>query len=163
MSDRWTTPIAYLLTFTAYGAWLYGDPRGSVNRKAPLNEKYVPPDAALQRRMRHRMRHSPVKLESPARTTVQSAIEDYCKFKGWKLFAVNVRTNHVHVVVEAVEPSSKMLNAIKARATRLLRESGLFGPDQPVWAERGNVARLRSPQSVSDAAEYVRHGQGADI
>jgi REP element-mobilizing transposase RayT len=156
--------LAYHLTFTAYGTWLHGDERGSVNRKSrSARRKYMTPDPILQEYMEGRLKHAKVKLDANARHIVSTAIEDYCTFKTWPLHAINVRTNHVHVVVDAVEPASKMLNAIKARATRELREQQVFPPDQPIWTERGNKGMLRSRQALQRAITYVLESQGPNI
>jgi hypothetical protein len=113
--DEYGRILAYHLTFTSYGTWLHGDDRWSVDRKSKdIDRKYVPPNPILHEFMEGRLKHPKVKLDAKARRIVREAIEDYCKFKAWQIHAINVRTNHVHVVVEAAEPASKMLNAIKA-------------------------------------------------
>ncbi|MCG3182166.1 MAG: hypothetical protein ICCCNLDF_00227 [Planctomycetes bacterium] len=113
--------------------------------------------------MKGKLKHPPVTLDAPSRKIVRDAIEDYCRFKDWPLFALSVRTNHVHVVVKAVETSSKMLNAIKARATRMLREAGAFEANRPIWTERGNQGKLLTEKAVNDAINYVLNEQGPDI
>ena len=53
-----------------------------------------------------------VKLEAKYRGTVERAIRETCEIRKWALFALNARTNHVHVVV--ANPGKKpelMLNA----------------------------------------------------
>ncbi|MBZ0135516.1 MAG: transposase [Planctomycetes bacterium] len=150
--------------FTTYGTWLHGNERGSVDRKSKdIDRKYVAPDPILHEYMEERLKHPKVKLDANARRIVRETIENYCNFKSWGLHAINVRTNHVHLVVEAAEPASKMLNAIKARATRILREEKAFPPDQPIWTERGNKGRIRSERSLKRAIKYVLEDQGPDI
>ena len=162
--DEYGPILAYHLTFTSYGTWLHGDERWSVDRKSKdIDRKYVPPNPILHEYVEGRLKHPKVKLDAKARRIAREAIEDYCRFKGWQIHAINVRTNHVHVVVEAAEPASKMLNAIKARATRILREEKVFPPHQPVWTERGNKGRIRSERSLKRAIKYVQEAQGPDI
>ncbi|MCA8946768.1 MAG: transposase [Planctomycetes bacterium] len=164
MVDRFTAPLAYHLTFTTYGTWLHGDERGSVDRKSASSvKKYVAPDPVLNEHMAESLRHPKVLLNASARDIVKAAVEDYCEFKCWPLLALNVRTNHVHLVVKAVDQPSKMLNAVKARATRLLREAGEFEPTQPIWTERGNKGRLLTQKAVNDAIDYVNNQQGPSI
>ncbi|MCA8914781.1 MAG: transposase [Planctomycetes bacterium] len=160
MVDRWTAPIAYHLTFTTYGTWLHGDERGSVTRKA---RKYVAPDPVLNEYMKERLNYPKVALEAHARKIVHDAVEDYCEFKSWPLLALNVRTNHVHVVVKALDTASKMLHGIKSRATRVLRDTGDFERNQPVWTERGNKGLLKTEEAVANAIDYVLDHQGPDI
>ena len=164
MVDRFTAPLAYHLTFTTYGTWLHGDERSSVDRKsASAVKKHVPPDPMLKEYMEDQLKHPKVLLHESARHIVRNAIDDYCRFKCWPLLALNVRTNHVHLVVKAVDQPSKMLNAVKARATRLLREAGEFEPTQPIWTERGNKGRLLTQKAVNDAIDYVNNQQGPSI
>jgi len=40
-------PLAYLITFTTYGTWLHGDPRGSVDREHNVwGTPFLDPDRA---------------------------------------------------------------------------------------------------------------------
>ncbi|HMQ03800.1 MAG TPA: hypothetical protein PKD26_07780 [Pyrinomonadaceae bacterium] len=51
---------------------------------------------------------------------------------------MNVRTNHVHVVVAIGEKRPKdVLIALKANATRQLREDGLWTHEHTPWADKG--------------------------
>lgn len=154
-------PLAYLLTFTTYGTWLHGDERGSYLRgRGDLPTVPVPPDRLFRQHNHDRLEHTPVNLDPKARRVTRVAIEGYCAIKGWHLHAIHVRTNHVHVVVAPAENSSRMLNGIKARATRELRESGLFAPDRPVWTSRGSKRRLYTRDALADAVRYVLFEQG---
>jgi REP element-mobilizing transposase RayT len=158
--DHWTAPIAYHLTFTTYGTWLHGDDRGSVDRKT---HEYMVPDPARNEFIRERLKHPIVTLSPKARRIVREGIEGYCKFKSWPLLALNVRTNHVHLVVGASDTASKMLNGVKARATRLLRDECLFEESRPVWTERGNKGLLLTQEAVDLAVDYVLNRQGPPL
>ncbi|MCB9932328.1 MAG: transposase [Planctomycetes bacterium] len=160
MRDQFTPTLAWHLTFTTRGTWLHGDERRSVSRNPSVR---LPPDPFLHEYMKGKLKHPPVTLDASSRKIVREAIEGYCRFKNWPVLALNVRSNHVHVVIKAVENSSKMLNAIKARATRMLREAGKFDADRPIWTERGNQGRLLTEKSVNDAINYVLNEQGPEI
>ena len=56
--------------------------------------------------------------------SVQSAIKETCEIRKWELWVSNIRTNHVHTVVSALCKPEPILNALKANATRKMRESG---------------------------------------
>jgi len=95
-------PLAYLITFRAYGTWLHGDKRGSVDRHH--NRFGTPLIASNERWRKHNeglLTHSPVKLRSRQRTLVEEAIRETCKIRKWEFWVTNVRTNHVHTVVGA--------------------------------------------------------------
>jgi REP element-mobilizing transposase RayT len=129
-----------------------------MDRKRP---KPIESDPTLEKQMRDRMTHPATMLNGAQRHCVGEAIDGYCKFKGWHLYALNVRTNHVHVVVGALGDAQRVIGAFKARATRLLREAGLVAASQPVWTSEGGDARkLLDHKSVVNACDYVNNGQG---
>jgi REP element-mobilizing transposase RayT len=120
-------PLAYLITFRCYGRWLHGDPRGSVDREH--NQYKTPYAAANENRYRHNRRllkSQPVLLDAPRRASVETAIRDTCTHRRWILHAMNVRTNHVHVVVSIGAKKPKFaLSALKANATRQMRQDAV--------------------------------------
>ena len=79
------------------------------------------------------------------------------------LFAINVRTNHVHLVVSSSAKVELMVNAFKAYATRRLRSEGLVDLDAKVWSRHESTRYLWTEKHISDAIEYVVHGQGLDL
>jgi REP element-mobilizing transposase RayT len=157
----WHGAIGFLYTFSTYGTWLHGDERGSVDRKQ--QHKRLGPDPKLHRLRQDQLKYAPLKLDAAMRKVVREAIEDYCKFKGWDLQEINVRTNHVHCVILTDVDSGKVLNGIKARATRLLREAKLVHESRPVWTEGGNRRMIKTEEDLTNAAHYVRERQGADL
>jgi hypothetical protein len=76
------------------------------------------------------------------------------------LKAVNVRTNHAHAVNTATQKPERIVDALKANATKLLRESGLITPDTKVWSRGRSRRYLWKPRHVLAAIEYTLHGQG---
>jgi REP element-mobilizing transposase RayT len=148
--------LAYFITVTTYGTWLHGDDRGSVDRKADsLSRHKLEPDPALVEQMRARMKHPPITLDAAMRECVNEAILEHCEFRGWQVLALNVRSNHFHLVVSAPGVSkSKVLNSVKARATRRLRESNLLR-DRPVWTERGSKTVLETADELEAARNYT--------
>ena len=158
-------PLAYLITFRCYGTWLHGDPRGSVDREH--NQYKTPYAAANENRYRHNRRllkSQPVLLDAPRRASVETAIRDTCTHRRWILHAMNVRTNHVHVVVSIGAKKPKFaLNALKANATRQMRQDGGWQMDHSPWVDKGSKRRLWNERSVARAIDYVINGQGDDL
>src|SRR5215216_2639217 len=93
-------PLAYFITFRSYGTWLHGDERGSVDRH---NNAYGSPRIAAKSDWRKHneklLLHPPVTLDAVSRSSVEKAIWYLCEKRGWTLLAINVRTNHIHVVI----------------------------------------------------------------
>lgn len=157
-------PNIQFLTFNTYGTWLHGDARGSVNRKGKfLRTKFLQPDPELEAANRRRMKHSTVLMDAKMRGCVRRAIEADCLRKQRKLLELNVRTNHVHVLIASVDPISKVLHSVKAAATRALREEGLIAKDQPVWGSGGDKRIIRSEEGIARVRKYIRDGQGGDL
>jgi len=108
-------PLAYLITFRAYGTWLHGDKRGSVNRfHNRFGTALIAPNERWRKYNRSLLTHSPVKPKSRQRALVKEAIRETCKKRKWEFWATNVRSNHVHTVVGAVCKPEKILIAFKA-------------------------------------------------
>lgn len=75
----------------------------------------------------------------------------------------NVRTNHAHSVVTAACGPSRILNALKANATRTLKEAGLWRRPGSPWAERGSKRYLWTETHVQKAIDYVEFDQGDEF
>ncbi|MCO5201943.1 MAG: transposase [Chloroflexi bacterium] len=157
-------PAGYFLTFTTYGNRLHGDPRGSIHRRQNLlGTPALPVNPARQRFERELLTQEPVLFSEEQRRTVARAIAGVCEHRAWRLHALNVRTNHVHVVVTSEAPIDQVLNTFKAYATRGLRESGLARSGARTWARHGSTRFLRDEQDVIDAVSYVLDYQGDDL
>jgi len=158
-------PLGYLITFRCYGTWLHGDDRGSIDRfhnryQAP----YLPP-SSRRLGVSERLRKSePVTLNAQQRQSVESSVCEVCAHRSWSLQALNVRTNHVHVVV-SIGPNKpdRAFNAFKAYATRGLRRAGLWKQTHSPWADRGSKRNLWSERSIAQAIDYVNNGQGGPL
>jgi len=109
------------------------------------------------------MKSAPVLLDTPMRHACEAAIRERCRFMGWGLIALNIRTNHVHVVVTANESPEKVMTSFKARCTTAMRRTGLVGPEARVWTRHGSTRRLVTPYAIERATVYVTEAQGADL
>ncbi len=109
------------------------------------------------------MVQEPLLLDAAMRGCVHRAIESFCRFKKWRVVALNMRTNHFHLMTRCHAAAIKMLHAIKAAATRALREAGFVGKDRRVWTSGGSARKCFTPEDVASAKEYVVNGQGIDL
>ena len=154
-------PLAYLISFRTYGTWLHGDERGSVNRKQNnYGTPHIAPNPRLQKAERKLLKHPPVTLDGYQRPVVEKAIREVCEHRGYKLLAINVRTNHVHTVVSAQIKPEPILQAFQAYATRKPREAGLLARDVKPWSRHGSTPYLWKEKHVERAIDYVLNGQG---
>ncbi|MBI4580165.1 MAG: transposase [Planctomycetes bacterium] len=145
-----SAPIAYFLTWTTYGTWLSGDSRGWVRTGGGVQE----PDLILQERMRSRMKGESVVLDTIQRRTVDEVVRRHCDIRGWTLHALNVRTNHVHVVVSAGIGPEEVLAQFKAWASRWLGK-----PAHQRWTEHGSTRWINRVEDLEAAIRYTLEQQ----
>jgi len=158
------TPLAYLISFRSYGTWLHGDERGAIDRfHNRYGEPYLPPNRTWQEHNCKQLRTHPLILRARERGSVEKAIRETCDIRKWDLHACNVRTNHVHAVVAANRGPTLVLNALKANATRQLRQDKLWLYPFSPWAHKGSKKLLWTERSVANAIDYVLNGQGQDL
>jgi REP element-mobilizing transposase RayT len=106
------------------------------------------------------MAQGPYELDEPRRACVLDAVLQHCEYRNWPLLAAHVRTNHVHVIVDATVAPEKVLNELKAYASRRLNQIGLDTPDRRRWARHGSTRYLWSRDEVGAAVVYVADRQG---
>jgi REP element-mobilizing transposase RayT len=154
-------PLAYFITFRTYGTWLHGDPRTSVDRNhntygAPRLE----PNEAMQHSAHDRLKHDPITLDGQAADLVEKTVTEVCATRSWQLFAVKMRNNHLHVVVLGPVTPERILEDLKAWATRRLREHGFIDKQTRPWVRHGSTPYLWTPEMLHGAIDYVLTGQG---
>ena len=74
----------------------------------------------------------PYVLDEAARQLVLAAIRKHCAHRGWNLLVAHVRSNYVHVIVEARIRPERIMNEFKAYASRLPRDRGSVSDTQGV-------------------------------
>jgi len=158
-------PYGFLITFRTYGTWLHGDVRGSVDRDHnAYGTARIAPNPLMENLSQSMMKRPPVKLNADTRRAVDMAIREVCNIKDWALRAINIRTNHVHVVVSSGDRDhSKVLNAFKAYSTRKIRELGYWTLTSSPWSDKGSQRVLWNANSLWYACNYVLNAQGPDL
>ena len=137
-------PLAYLITFRCHGTWLHGDERGSIDRfHNRFKSPYIDPNKKWRQHNEQVLAGEPVMLDASQRQSVDAAIRETCAIRKWHLHAVNVRTNHVHAVasIGLIKPE-RALTALKANATRQMRQDNCWRYDHSPWAEKGSKRHL---------------------
>jgi REP element-mobilizing transposase RayT len=162
------------VTFTCYGTWLHGDPRGSIDREH--NHWQTPPlesDEIREREEFLRLKHAPVVLSTSQRRGVAAAIQEVAEHRHWKLHALNVRTNHIHIVVTANRHGKRVLVDFKSYGTRRLKFLNdlpsaclTLGDDNSneyrVWTRGGSARPVGSENAFRRAIEYTLDEQGVN-
>jgi len=158
-------PLAYLITFRCYGTWLHGSERGSYRRnfRSLSGVSSVPSRPSLEAAERRQLKNAPIRLNERQRTIVERAIREVCTYRGYRMRAINVRTNHAHSVVSALTGPEPILDAFKSYSTRALREAGLLSGKAKPWARHGSTIYLWKERDVEKAVEYVLLGQDREF
>jgi REP element-mobilizing transposase RayT len=134
------------------------DPRHNV----PGN-RLVEPNGVRESSARERMTQEPYKMDQPRRRTVLESVREHCDFRKWVLLAAHVRSSHVLVVVDAPVTPEKVLNELKAYASRMLNLRGLDTRDRRRWARHGSTRYLWKREDVEAAVVYVADHQGESM
>ncbi|MBQ9812366.1 MAG: transposase [Thermoguttaceae bacterium] len=145
----------WFVTFSTFGSWLPGDERGSHR----WNGDAIKPNRALQSFVQIGMRREPVRLiNASERQCAFQAIVESCKKRGWSLGALNVRTEHVHMLVytELEEESETIAQAVKSKATqRLRRYFERFKADEPVWSRGYDSLKVENLDMWRETVKYT--------
>ncbi len=99
-------------------------------------------------------------MDNRRRKAVLDSILERCSNNGWTLLAAHVRTNHVHLVMEAEAGPERIMNDLKSYASRCLNQQGLDEPGRKRWARHGSTRWLWKQENVAAAIRYVVDEQG---
>jgi len=150
----------YFITFSCYGTRLHGDEKGSVDPSHNMfGSRSLQPDLKRFQREKLLMKSAAFEMAEDERLVVLEAIRSHCLFRDWNLLAAHVRTNHVHVIVEAKAAPERVMNEFKSYATRELKRVG-GNDDQKRWARHGSTRWLWDDRDVREAMQYVCEEQG---
>ena len=151
-----TSPLALFITWTVYGTFLPGDVRGWRHRAKGAHTA----SHRLEKWHRDRLNHDVVLLNSEMRVVAKSALLEACRIRQWTTWAVNVRSNHVHVVLTAPDYAPTVVrDQLKAKATRDLRQCFDIWKDRPVWSAKGDIEFMDTEKDIDDCAIYVLEAQ----
>ena len=151
MSD----PLAYHITWRTYGTRLPGDAQGWVKHKMlGIREGSAP----LEKHAKGLMTQESVALSASQRAIVEATIREHCRIRGWTLHAVNVRSNHVHVVVSTEIHPDQVMTQFKAWCSRRLNETA-GNPPKKWWAIHGSTKWINDATYLEEAIRYVLEGQ----
>jgi len=106
------------------------------------------------------MDQPPYELDARRRGVVLAGLRERSQQQHWVLLAAHVRTNHVHLVIEGEVRPERMMNDLKAYASRCLNQTGWDQPARKRWARHGSTRWLWKPEHVSAAIRYVIDEQG---
>ena len=135
-------PLADFLTWPTYGTWLPGDERGWVEYR----HGWQLPDPARKREAQARLTEDACLLDQDQRRLVELTIADHCRVRGWTLYTVNCRSNHVHVIVAGDREPKEIREQFKAWVHPPAQ--GVAAGTSPSTLRTGFLGRGDSPEMV---------------
>ena len=156
--------LAYFITFHTYGTWLHGTSKGKGSVDRDHNQyggEFVAPDARREEASRGRMAQDAYMMnDARERAVVCEAIVGLCGRRGWRVLAVHVRTNHVHVVVVSDRDPGRVMSDMKGCASRELTRAGFDDKNRRRWTRHGSTLHLFDDGAVAEKIDYVLNRQG---
>ncbi len=157
-------PLAYFITFTTYGTWLHGRGQGSVDRDTNIpGEPFLPADPHREAEQRATMKQPEYRLDAARRDVVLKTIREVSRHRKWRLWAVHVRSNHVHIIVTGPKKPERIMGDFKAWCSRRLREAFGEPADRERWTEHGSTPYLWTEETLHAKIDYVVNGQGVPM
>jgi hypothetical protein len=130
------------------------------------------PDPIVSREAAARMTEDACRLDPEQRRLVEGTIAEHCAIRRWTLYAVNCRSNHVHVVVAGDCHPGDIREQLKAWCTRRLKAlelerrrtssahaSGSATIRKNWWADRGSGLYINDDDGLEAIVHYVREAQ----
>jgi len=124
----------YFLTFSTYGTRLPGRKEGAYR----WNSFYYEPNEALRCYMQNNLSQPAVTFDPSERALVHDAFVDVAREKGWEIDALNVRTEHVHIVIftPTGDSTTEIVRKLKRSATSALQRASRRPIGLRVWTKR---------------------------
>ena len=97
-------------------------------------------------------------LSEEQQKIVRDAIEYCCSYHDWYIHALEVLSNHVHIVVTArkIKPED-IASALKAAASKMLHRHGGISQDTKIWTRNASERYLFQDDDLRNAISYVHH------
>jgi REP element-mobilizing transposase RayT len=145
-------PLAYFITWTVYGTHLQGDEQGWIHR----NEGHKAPQPNLVQWRKEKLKHPIILLNLEQRAAAEEECRRHCELRGWRVWALNARSNHCHIVVTSQKHSGAVVrDQLKANGTRRLREQWPIFQGRPVWTVGGDWKCINNEDDLETVCSYV--------
>jgi REP element-mobilizing transposase RayT len=156
--------FALLITWTCYGNWLPGDPRGYVSntltsgryesKKNTPGTPYTADESETLKRARSLQKQSIVRLNGEQALVVAKTMVDACKKRGWFIARAAIMTNHVHTVIWDCPNDGSLVRRI-LKGTTQAALSDHAGQPRTWWTTGGSDRYKNDEQAIVNAVNYV--------
>ncbi|MBI2806741.1 MAG: hypothetical protein HYX68_17315 [Planctomycetes bacterium] len=157
--------FALLITWTCYGTWLPGDPRGHVSnillpeggfldKENTPRTPYRSGDVSMQQNARRLLKHAPVYLDVNQVLVVAQTLVEAARAREWSIPRAAIMANHVHVVVmDCPDDGSKVRRVLKGTTQAALTRHR--GKPQRWWTQGGSDRYKHGQAAIDAAIKYV--------
>jgi REP element-mobilizing transposase RayT len=156
------TSIAFTpwhITFGTYGTRLHGDSRPTVDRDHnQFGEAFVNRNDLRRESNEEKLQGTPVRLSESQRELIEQIFPAICERGGWKLHAVAVQPDHVHVVCDIRSDihGEKVRRLMKRWLTDALNAQWPDDNRPRWWAVQGSNKAIKDEAYLRNAIAYVK-------
>ncbi|MHC4109654.1 MAG: transposase [Planctomycetota bacterium] len=145
--------VGYMLTWTTYGTWLQGEKKGFVKDGKVKGE-----NVTLKKDCEDKLKGPPVRLRVIEKKIVREVILEAAKRFKQNIRAIEVCSNHVHIVCEYVEvPIGVLVGYYKNAGRKALQKCGYEGK---VWTRGYDKRFCFNVKSLKNRIDYVEKHKG---
>ena len=159
----------WFLTWTMYGQWLPGDPRGSVTRIELRGQSHREEQDAfgtprteaipdLNESARKRLKCDPIYLTLEHAEKLLPQFQETAEIRKWLLVGTAIMANHIHVVVGVPDDPDPedLLRDLKAYGSRKLNRKFGKPKSETWWTQSGSKRKLPDRVAIRNAVQYLR-------
>ncbi|HUT12024.1 MAG TPA: hypothetical protein VMY42_16100 [Thermoguttaceae bacterium] len=163
-------PFALLITWTCYGTWLPGDPRGHVSdtlqpggsrlpkRNTP-GTPYATGDEYTLLEAQQRQKWPMVHLTRDQAQAVVERMVEAAEERHWRILRAAVMCHHVHVVVTDCPDDGPAVRRVLKGTTQARLSERAAAPCR-WWTKKGSDRYLHTEEAIENAVRYVARQKG---
>lgn len=164
------SPFALFITWTSYGTWLPGDPRGYVSNtlredgafEPKRNQRGTPYSRGDPRTLASAQRlqkHNTVWLNAGQAVTAAEALIKAAAERHWFIIRAAIMASHIHTLTtDCPDDGSAVLRIFKGVTSAEL--SNKAGRPGRWWTHGGSVRYLHDQRSIDAVESYIRRQKG---
>jgi REP element-mobilizing transposase RayT len=142
--------LGYLLTWTTYGTWLQGDQRGYVKDGVTFLA-----NPSLQQANRQLQAQDTILLTKPQQQIVREAILKEAQSLKQQIYALAVKSTHIHIVAEYIPKPISAVVAYYKKAGRMALKT--HGHNGELWTKGYDKRFCFDSTALEQKIKYVQN------
>ena len=163
-------PFALFITWTCYGTWLPGDPRGHVSNTLQFSDAalpknnvpetdYSPGDKFTNNTAQALQKYPTVYLSQKQACIVADNLLETARKRDWRILRGAVMCNHIHVVItDCPDDGPGVRRILKGNTQAKLSQA--IGHSKRWWTENGSNRYLHSEDAIRAVIRYIAAQKG---